>query len=184
MNITVYLGASPGRSEKYRTAVEELGAWIGENGHRLIYGGSRTGLMGSLAEAALGTGASVTGVEPSFFVESELQLEGLTELIVTETMSERRQKMIDLGDAFIAFPGGTGTLEEISEVISLACIAFLNEGKEGKKRPCILYNLDGYYDELKQLLEKMIREGFSTEERQSGICFAGSLEEIAEILSE
>ena len=115
MNITVYLGANAGNDPKLQEAVEALGKWIGENGHDLIYGGSKCGLMGSIAESVLQNGGKVTGVEPQFFVDSELQHDGLTELIVTKDMTDRKTKMIELGDAFIAFPGGTGTLEEIEQ---------------------------------------------------------------------
>ena len=91
-------------------------------------------------------------------------------------MSERKTKMIKLGDAFIAFPGGTGTLEEISEVMSKVSLKQLNA-------PCILYNLNGYYDSLKNLLNNMIKMGLSTKERQEGIYFANNLDEIRKILN-
>ena len=117
----------------------------------------------------------MTGVEPQFFIESEVQHDGLTELIVTKDMTERKRKMIELGDAFIAFPGGTGTLEEISEVMSMVSLKHL-------QAPCILYNLNGYYDSLKTLLNHMIAMGLSSEERQEGIYFAGNLEEVTGIL--
>ncbi len=175
MNITVYLGANEGSDPSLKQAVRELGTWIGESGHALIYGGSRCGLMGEIAESVLNAGSEVTGVEPKFFVEGELQHEGLTELIVTQDMTERKTKMIELGDAFIAFPGGTGTLEEISEVMSKVSLKHLNA-------PCILYNLNGYYDGLKELLHKMIALGLSSKERQNGIYFANTLDEIKEIL--
>ena len=109
MNITVYLGANEGTDPALKTAVQELGKWIGESGNALIYGGSRCGLMGVLADSVLAAGGEVTGVEPEFFVKGELQHDGLTDLIVTKDMTERKTKMIELGDAFIAFPGGTGT---------------------------------------------------------------------------
>lgn len=176
MNITVYLGASEGNDPALRTAVEELGRWIGEQGHSLVYGGSKSGLMGALARAALDAGAQVVGVEPSFFIAEMLQYEDLSELIVTETMAERKTKMIELGDAFIAFPGGTGTLEEISEVMSKVSLGQLSA-------PCILYNLNGYYNDLRALLQRMIRAGLSTEARQAGIRFADTLRDIAEILA-
>ena len=175
MNITVYLGASEGSDPALRTAVEELGHFIGQNGHALVYGGSKSGLMGALARAALDAGAAVTGVEPSFFIDQMLQYEDLTELIVTETMAERKARMIELGDAFIAFPGGTGTLEEISEVMSKVSLKQLDA-------PCILYNLNGYYDDLKALLAHMREKGLSSEERQKGIYFADTLEDIRKIL--
>ena len=107
MNITVYLGANEGNTPALKAAVQELGRWIGESGNALIYGGSRSGLMGALADSVLAVGGEVTGVEPEFFVKGELQHDGLTELIVTKDMTERKTKMIELGDAFIAFPGGT-----------------------------------------------------------------------------
>lgn len=90
MNITVYLGASEGNDPCLRKAVEELGAWIGTGGNALIYGGSKSGLMGAIADSVLKAGGNVTGVEPNFFIEKELQHDGLTKLIVTKDMSERK----------------------------------------------------------------------------------------------
>ena len=176
MNITVYLGSSPGNDPKLNTIVRALGRWIGESGHALVYGGSRTGLMGALAESTLQAGGEVTGVEVSFFVEQDLQYEGLTHFYVARDLPERRTKMIELGDAFIAFPGGTGTLEEIAEVMSKVSLGQLDA-------PCILYDLNGYYDSLKALLAKMIEKGLSTPQRQQGIRFAANLEEITTILN-
>ena len=95
---------------------------------------------------------------------------------MTEDMTERKRKMIELGDAFIAFPGGTGTLEEITEVMSKVSLKHLDA-------PCILYNLNGYYNALQALLGHMIEKGLSSEERQEGIYFVGDLEEIRHILS-
>ena len=131
--------------------------------------------MGEIAESTLNAGGEVIGVEPEFFVQGELQHEGLTELIVTKDMTERKTKMIALGDAFIAFPGGTGTLEEIAEVMSKVSLRHLDA-------PCILYNLNGYYDGLKALLARMIEKGLSSPERQQGIYFVEDLEQIKEIL--
>ena len=175
MRITVYLGANEGSDPALKQAVRELGRWIGESGNALVDGGSRSGLMGLLAESVLTAGGEVTGVEPQFFMEQELQYDGLTELIVTQDMAERKTKMIELGDAFIAFPGGTGTLEEIAEVMSRVSLKQLSA-------PCILYDLDGYYDSLKALLHEMIRKGLSSPERQKGIFFAKDLEEIRALL--
>ena len=175
MKITVYLGANEGNDPCLRKAVEELGTWIGNRGHALIYGGSQSGLMGILADSVLRAGGEVTGVEPQFFIENELQHEGLTQLIVTKDMSERKNKMIALGEAFIAFPGGTGTLEEIAEVMSKVSLKQLHA-------PCIIYNLNGYYDALKALLHHMIEKGLSSKERQEGIYFAENLDEIKRIL--
>ena len=175
MNITVYLGALEGNDPALAKAVKELGTWIGTSGNSLVYGGSKSGLMGVVAESVLQTGGKVTGVEPQFFIDAEVQYDGLTELIVTKDMTERKTKMIELGDAFIAFPGGTGTLEEIAEVMSKVSLKQL-------KAPCIFYNLNGYYDSMKEQLSHMIAMGLSTRERQEGIYFAETLEEIKEIL--
>lgn len=175
MNITVYLGANEGNDPCLQNAVRELGTWIGSSGNSLVYGGSKSGLMGVIADSVLSAGGEANGVEPQFFIESEFQHDGLTKLIMTKDMSERKSKMIELGDAFIAFPGGTGTLEEIAEVMSMVSMKHLNA-------PCILYNLNGYYNGLKALLDHMIEKGLSSKERQEGIYFAGNLEEIKRIL--
>ena len=174
MKITVYLGASQGNDPSLRTAARELGSWIGNSGHSLVYGGSKTGLMGELADSVLASGGKVIGVEPQFFIDEGFQHDGLTELIVTKDMPDRKTKMMELGDAFIAFPGGTGTLEEIAEVMSKVSLGQLDA-------PCILYNLNGYYEPLRALLEAMIEKGLSTKERLTGITFAASLVEIQEI---
>lgn len=176
MNITVYLGANEGNDPGLRKAVQELGTWIGASGNALIYGGSKSGLMGAIADSVLNAGGEATGVEPQFFIKDEFQHDGLTKLIITADMSERKAKMIELGDAFIAFPGGTGTLEEITEVMSKVSLKQLDA-------PCIFYNLNSYYNDLKALLEHMIEKGLSSAERQEGIYFADNLEAIKLILS-
>ena len=149
--------------------------WIGESGNALVYGGSRSGLMGRLAHSVLTAGGEVTGVEPQLFIDKGYEYDEIPTLIVTRDMTERKTKMIELGDAFIAFPGGTGTLEEISEIMSKVSLKQL-------AAPCILYNLNGYYDHLKALLAHMIDMGLSTPERQEGIYFAEMLDDIRAIL--
>ena len=129
MNITVYLGANAGNDPALAQATAELGRWIGAGGNTLVYGGSASGLMVVLAKSA---GGKAIGVEPQFFIDEGYEFDGLTELIVTRDMSERKAKMIELGEAFIALPGGTGTLEEITEVMSKVSLRHLSA-------PCILY---------------------------------------------
>lgn len=177
MNITVYLGAFQGNDPLLGDAVRELGTWIGESGNSLVYGGSKSGLMGEIAKSVLSAGGKVTGVEPEFFIEKNLQYEALTNIIITKDIPQRKKKMIELGDAFIAFPGGTGTLEEITEVMSMVSLKSINA-------PCILYNLNGYYNGLKTLLNHMIEMGLSTENRQQGIYFAENLSQIKELLAQ
>ena len=157
MNITVYLGSNEGKDPALKIAVRELGTWIGRNHHTLIYGGSKRGLMGELAESVLMAGGKVTGVEPQFFLDMGFEYPEITQLIVTQDMSERKAKMVELGDAFIAFPGGTGTLEEISEIMSKIVLGHL-------AAPCIVYNLNGYYDDLRRLLDHMVEMELASEE--------------------
>lgn len=155
--------------------LKELGTWIGQNGHTLIYGGSKCGLMGELAESVLNAKGKVIGVEPQFFIDAGFDYSEITQLIVTKDMTERKTKMIELGDAFIAYPGGTGTLEEIAEVMSKVSLKHLNA-------PCILYNLNGYYDDLKNLLNKMITYDLSSKDKQEDIYFVENLSEIVKVV--
>ena len=131
--------------------------------------------MGELAESVLMAGGKVIGVEPQFFLDMGFDYDAITQLIPTKDMSERKAKMIELGDAFIAFPGGTGTLEEISEIMSKIVLGHLHA-------PCIIYNLNGYYDDLRRLLDRMVETELASEELLKGIRFAGSLREITEII--
>ena len=176
MNITVYLAASFSNDDSFQEAIVELGNWISESGNRLIYGGSKVGLMGLLADTVINKGGEVIGVEPQFFVDAVVQHEKLTKLIVTKDMSERKTKMIELADAFIAFPGGTGTLEELSEVLSKISLKQL-------EAPCIIYNLNGYYDHLKALLNHMIELGLSSKDKLKDVYFVNDLSQIKEILN-
>lgn len=175
MNIVVYLGSSEGNDSKYREVARATGEWIGSNGHDLIYGGSRVGLMGVIADATLGTGGRVIGVEPAFFVEGELQHNGITELIVTDDMPQRKTKMIELGDTYIAIPGGSGTLEEISEIISLLRLGFID-------KPTFLINTDGYYEGLRMQLNMMVSEGFLEQEILDKIVFLREPSELSEYI--
>ena len=192
MNVTVYLGANYGTDPALQTTVAELGQWIGKSGHTLVYGGSASGLMGVLARSVMAAGGPVIGVEPQFFIDEGYELDGLTQLIVTQDMTERKAKMIELGDAFIAFPGGTGTLEEITEVMSKVSLKHLHalyfhilaSAIDFFVYCVILYNLNNYYDSLKALLDHMIETGLSTPARQEGIYFAADLAEIKQILGE
>ena len=175
MNITVYLGSNHGKDPMLTTAVRELGTWIGQSGNALVYGGSKSGLMGELAESVLMASGKVTGIEPQFFIDMGLEYPAITELIVTKDMAERKAKLVALGDAFITFPGGTGTLEEISEVMSKLCLGHLDA-------PCLIYNLNGFYDHLKAQLDHMIEMGLLDAKKMKNVRFVANLDEIKEIL--
>lgn len=177
MNIAVYLGANFGNSPIFEEKIRELGKWIGSNNHTLVYGGSKSGLMGIVAESVLKNGGKAIGVEPEFFIKRAVQYEGLTELIITKNMSERKNKMIELSNAFIAFPGGTGTLEEVSEVMSRLALNDLD-------CPCIIYNLNGFYDGLKELVNTMIKYDLTNTERLKNVYFLNDIKEIEKVINE
>lgn len=153
MNIVVYCGASIGNHEIFVESAKSLARWIAKNGHTLIYGGGKAGLMGVLADEVLLHNGKVIGIIPTFLVDRELSHPGLTRLEIVNSMSERKNKMIELGDCYIALPGGPGTLEEISEAISWARIG-------QHQNPCILFNVGGYYDKLKEFYDVMVENGF------------------------
>ena len=173
MQITVFLASSLGTDPRMRAALEELAVWIGRAGHTLVYGGSRIGLMGVLAVTAKENGARVIGVEPRFFVEACRQFEGADELIVTETMSERKDKLIAMADAVVVFPGGAGTLEEFSQTLSM-----LNLGHADLR--LVVYDVNGFWAPLGALLRDMVQAGFLSGETLERVVFAKSLAEVAE----
>ena len=175
MKITVFCGANNGRNEAYKENAIELGKWIAANKHTLVYGGGKVGLMGVIADTVLENNSEVIGIMPQFLVDREISHNDINELIVVDDMSVRKTKLVDLGDVFIALPGGPGTLEEISQVISLVRV-----GK--KDAPCILTNVDGYYDFLEQYFDKMVEEGFLTKEDRERTLFTDSVAEMNEFI--
>lgn len=177
MNITVYCGSNPGADPRFREAAEQLGTWIAEAGHCLVYGGSSVGLMGAVSRAALAAGGRVEGVEPRFFIDAGVAQHDLTRLHVVETMGQRKALMIELGDAFVALPGGVGTLEEISEIMSQIRL------RMGPAR-CHLLNLGGFYNPLAQLLHAMAGQGFLDDYELERICFPATVEELEALLAE
>ena len=175
MNITVYLGSNEGKDPEFRKRTAELGDWIGESGHTLVYGGAKWGLMGILADHVTEHGGQVIGVIPHFIAERGVVHPRITTLEYADTMSERKARMLELGDAFIAMPGGPGTLEEIIEAISLARLGQL-------KKPCMFYDINGYYTELRSVFDKMIEYGFLKEQEMRCVRYVHNLDEIREIL--
>lgn len=172
MNIAVYCGAAKGNDDIYVKSAEHLGKWIAEHGHRLIYGGGNVGLMGVVANSVMKYGGKVTGVIPDILFIREQRHDGITEIIDTTSMSSRRDKMMELSDAFIALPGGPGTLDEISEIIMMIRIHELD-------KPCVLYDIKGFYKPLKQMIQNMIDANFSDKEDMDKILFSDDLEKIS-----
>jgi len=153
MRICVFCGSSPGRSDVYRDAAAELGQLLAAEGIGLVYGGAHCGLMGVLADAALAAGAEVIGVIPHAVVALEVAHRGLADLRVVGTMHERKALMADLSQAFIAMPGGIGTLDEFFEIFTWHTIRIHH-------KPIGLWNVAGFFDPLLAMLDHCVREGF------------------------
>ncbi len=175
MHICVYCGSRAGSNPRYTVVARELGAWIAAEGHTLVYGGGGVGLMDAVATGALMQGGSVIGVIPQFLIDAEELKPELVDVRVTQTMAERKTMMIELSDAFVALPGGPGTVEEISEVMS-QCKLGRFDG------PCVLFNVDGFYDALAAAYDMQVTCGFSTPEQRAHLQSASSLDEFAALI--
>jgi uncharacterized protein (TIGR00730 family) len=152
-SICVFCGSNSGNSRRYLEAAQELGELLGRRGLRLIYGGGNTGLMGSVADACLDAGGSVTGVIPRVLADKDLAHGGLTELRVVGSMHERKAIMADLADAFIALPGGLGTFEEFFEAATWTQLGL-------HRKACGVVNTAGYFDGLLALADRAVADGF------------------------
>ncbi|AYG68114.1 MULTISPECIES: TIGR00730 family Rossman fold protein [unclassified Rhizobium] len=155
-SICVYCGSRPGRDPSHMAAGRELGKSIAENGLRLIYGGGTKGIMGAVASGVLSHGGQVTGIIPEFLVDMEAtrhSLGQLDELIITPDMHARKHGMFERADAFVALPGGIGTLEEIVEIMTW--------GQLGRhEKPMVFANINGFWDPMMELIRHMTEEGF------------------------
>ena len=177
MNIAVYCASTPGDDPTFREAAVELGQWIGRSGNSLVYGGSSVGIMGVIAREVMAAGGCAYGVEPRFFIEAGVAQEELTELYVVETMAERKAMMIDLADTFVALPGGVGTLEEISEIMS--CVRLGLDVPE-----CYLLNINGFYDSLIELLKSMVHHGFLDQVDLDRYLFPTDVRELCQMVAD
>lgn len=175
MRIAVYCGAAEGKDPAHLGAARRIGEWIAASGHELVYGAGKVGMMGAIADTVLRGGGRVTGVIPAFMVELGWCHEGLTACIVEESMSARKKKMCELADAMIALPGGAGTLEEITEVISWQRLG-LNDS------PCILFNEGGFYEPLRAVYERMVEAEFLEPEALDKVLFSADIGEIARFI--
>lgn len=155
--IAVFCGSKEGTTPVYREAAERLGKELAKRGLTLVYGGSRVGTMGMLADSVLAHGGQAIGVLPTFLEEREIAHPNLTELILVESMHERKAKMTELADGFIALPGGPGTMEELFEVFTWAQLGL-------HEKPCGILNVGGYYDALEALFDGMQTQGFMAKE--------------------
>jgi uncharacterized protein (TIGR00730 family) len=163
--ICVYCGSSPGREPAYADAAVRLGRMLARRGIGLVYGGGHVGLMGTVANAALDEGGEVIGVMPQALVDREIAHTGLTELRVVGSMHERKLVMAELADAFVALPGGMGTLEELFEVYTWTQLGL-------HAKPLALLNVHGYYDGLVAFLDHAVAERFVTPEHRAMLVVA------------
>ncbi|MEE4300077.1 MAG: TIGR00730 family Rossman fold protein [Pseudomonadales bacterium] len=152
-SLCVYCGSSPGRLPAYVEAADAFGRLLATRGIRLVYGGGRTGLMGAVADGALAAGGEVLGIIPRGLVEKEVGHTGLTERQVVDSMHERKQRMADASDAFVALPGGIGTLEELIEVYTWSQLGF-------QDKPCGVLDVQGFYAPLEHFLDHMVDHRF------------------------
>lgn len=156
MNICLYGAASDNIAKEYISLVESLGREMAKRGHGLVYGGGAGGLMGAAARGVRKENGKVIGIAPSFFNVDGILFEDCTEFIYTETMRERKALMELKADAFVAVPGGIGTFDELFEIMSLRQLS-------QHTKPIAIFNVNGYYDDIKNMLEKAVNEGFVTE---------------------
>ncbi len=171
--IAVYCGSNTGVRAAYSEAAARLGRVLGERGLGLVFGGGSVGLMGVVADAALAAGAPVIGVIPRALVARELGHKGLTELRVVETMHERKAVMAELADAFIALPGGLGTLDELFEAMTWAQLGL-------HQKPIGLLEVDGFFEPLVVFLERAVAEGFVRAEHRAALTVATEPERLLE----
>jgi uncharacterized protein (TIGR00730 family) len=151
--LCVYCSSSDRIDPKYAAAAETLGRELVARGWGLVYGGGKTGLMGAVARGTKAAGGRVVGVIPEFMKARELAFDEADELVTVITMRERKLLMETRADAFVTLPGGFGTLEEIMEILTLRQLDVV-------RKPCVIYNQDGFYDDLIKLFEKMLAEKF------------------------
>jgi uncharacterized protein (TIGR00730 family) len=171
--VCVFCGSKAGNRPVYLAEAVALGRLLGKNGLGLVYGGAQVGLMGALADAALAHGSEVIGVIPGVLAGVEVAHQNLSRLVMVGTMHERKALMAQEADAFLALPGGFGTLDEFFEILTWAQL-------EIHSKPCLLVNTDGYYDQLLAFLQRAIDEGFLRAENYNYIHVVGDAAEAVE----
>lgn len=175
MYIAVFCSSSEGLKPEFTAAAAELGEWIGRNSHTLVYGGSDKGLMRECARAVKANGGRIISVAPSFVVENGLLNPESDEIVSVSSLAERKSKMMQLADVFVALPGGIGTLDEVFSVAACNVV-----GECGK--PILLMNLEGIYDDLRNLLAKLEKERLMRPENMKHIHFCNTLQECTDMI--
>jgi uncharacterized protein (TIGR00730 family) len=170
MNVCVFCGSNTGLNPVYADSARKLGSLMAQNRISLIYGGGNVGIMGILADAVMEAGGEVIGIIPDFLVKREVGHRGITRLEIVDSMHERKQRMADLADAFIAFPGGWGTLEELAEILTWKQLGLISD-------PIILLNINQFFSPLLHQMRLMAEEGFLRPEYLSNLQVAITPEE-------
>ncbi len=174
-SITVFCGSSFGSDEIYKEQAALLGLTLAKQNIQLIYGGANVGLMGTVADGTLNEGGKVVGVLPHFLQSKEIAHNQLTELILVETMHERKTRMNDLCDGVMVVPGGYGTLEEFFEMITWAQLGL-------HQKPIGILNIDGFYDDLIKLVQTMVDKGFLKQINRDMLLISDSIDELLEMM--
>jgi len=174
-NICVFCGSSIGDKSIYSEKAKELGVLIAHQQKHLIYGGGNVGLMGIIADEVMTKGGEVTGVIPHFLFDWEVGHEGLTELIKVDSMHERKLKMSELADGFIAMPGGFGTLEELGEILTWVQLSIV-------QKPVGILNVNGFYNHLVAQLDHMVQEKFLKPENRAMLLVSDSPAELLKMM--
>jgi uncharacterized protein (TIGR00730 family) len=174
-NVCVFCGSHVGESELFKNETIALGRLLATEGFNLVYGGANVGLMKAVADSYMETGGYAVGIIPGFLAEKHLVQPGLDETILVSSMHERKFKMAELADAFVALPGGYGTLEELFEIITASQLAL-------HKKPIVLGNFNGFYDHLIAHRDIMIKEGFVQKVHEQTFVSADNALEIVQAL--
>lgn len=175
-SLCVYCGSSDRGSPTHHDAALRLGGIMAKAGVRLVYGGGRIGMMGRIADAVMERGGEVIGIIPQFLEQVEVGHSGVTQLIVTDNMHDRKQKMAEMSDAFLIMPGGLGTLEETFEILTWKQLGLHH-------KPIIIADIDGYWHHLTELIDHMIAESYAKEENRALFQVIDSIDELLPALS-
>lgn len=170
-SIVVFCGSNTGLNPIYKSVAVQLGKYIADNNLRLVYGGGNIGLMGVIADTVLQSGGAVIGVIPGFLFDREVGHAGLTELILVDTMHQRKQKMCDLADAFITLPGGFGSMDELFEILTWKQLGLHN-------KPIGVLNVDGFYDPLIEMIMQMNNEKFVSDKNMELLITSNTIEDL------
>jgi len=176
-SLCVYCGSSGRGRDSHHEAARRLGRLMAEAGVRLVYGGGRIGMMGLIADAVLAAGGEVVGIIPRFLDQVEVGHSGVSRMIVTDNMHERKERMAELADAFVILPGGLGTLDETFEILTWKQLQL-------QDKPVVIADIDGYWQPLVDLVDRMIEENYARPEHRNMFRVVGSVDEVLPALEE